>query len=252
MLVFDLETGPLPEEQLLAVYTPLDESKIEGLVTGDFDPASVKCGNLKDKDKIAAKIDEARAAHESAKANAANVIASAKKKHWEEFVANAALSPITGRVLVIGYHGTEKGITLVDQGEEPQLLSRFWKKYEECRANGRKLVGHCIASFDIPFLVRRSWLLDIQVPSTVFDKGKWLDSTTLADTNALWKCGTADGAKLDLLGRAFGIGGKTEGVNGADFSRMYFGTAEEKAKAIEYAARDVVVTAGVAVRMGLV
>lgn len=251
MLIFDIETGCLPEEQLREVYVPLDESEIDGLVEGEFDPASVKCGNLKDPAKIAAKVEEARQAHENAKANSSKIIVDAKAKHWEEFVATAALSPITGRILVIGYRSTEKNTTLIHEAEESVLIAEFWKKYEACRSAGRKMVGHNIGGFDIPFIVRRSWLLDIPVPTTVFDKGRWLDSSTLVDTLSLWKCGTNDGAKLDLLGRAFGVGGKTEGVNGSDFSRLYFGSPEEKAKALEYAARDVVVTAGIATRMGV-
>lgn len=252
MLVFDLETGPLPEEQLREVYQPLDESEIKGLVTGEFDPSSVKVGNLKDQAKIQAKIDEAKAAHESARENSSLIIAAAHAKHWADFVSSAALSPITGQILVIGYHSTEKNVTLVSEKPETQLLVEFWKKYEECRAAGRRMVGHNIAGFDIPFLVRRSWLNDIPVPATVFDRGKWIDSSTLVDTLSLWKCGTNDGEKLDSLGRAFGVGGKTEGVNGGDFARLYFGAAEERAKALEYAARDVVLTAKIATRMGVI
>jgi hypothetical protein len=251
MLIFDIETGPLPDEQLREQYVPLDESTIEGLVQGEFDPASVKCGNLKDPAKIQAKIDEARAAFEAAKANAPQIIAAAKEKHWQEFVASAALSPLTGSILVIGYHATEKGVTLIDEGNEPDLIVRFWTKYEECRAAGRKMVGHCIALFDVPFLVRRSWMNDIPVPSTVFDKGRWLDSTTLVDTNSLWQCGTRDSVQLGLLGRAFGVGGKLDGVEGADFARLYFGSPEEKSQAIAYSRRDVELTAQVAIRMGL-
>lgn len=252
MLVFDLETGALPEEQLREVYTPLDESQIEGVVTGDFDPKSVRVGNLKDQGKIDTKIAEAKQAHDSAKSNSASIIASAKEKHWKEFVSKAALSPLTGQILVIALHGTEKGQTVVAEKPESELLKFFWTKYEECRGNGRKMVGHNIAGFDVPFLVRRSWMLDIPVPSTVFDKGKWLDSSTLVDTLSLWKCGTTEGAKLDVLCRAFGIGGKTEGCSGAEFAKLYRGTAEEKAKALEYAANDAVITAKLATRMGVV
>lgn len=66
MLIFDAETGPLEESVLLEMYTPLDESEIKDLVTGDFDPSTVKVGNLKDPTKIEAKITEVRNAHETA------------------------------------------------------------------------------------------------------------------------------------------------------------------------------------------
>ena len=259
MLIFDAETGPLEESVLLEMYTPLDESEIKDLVTGDFDPSTVKVGNLKDPTKIEAKITEARNAHETALANSGEIIAKAKAEHWSNYVENAALSPITGKVLVIGYHSTEKGITIVDDGQndhggnpEANILVAFWKKYERCRVDGRKMVGHNINGFDIPFLVRRSWMLDIPVPATVFDKGKWIDNTTLVDTMALWGCGNRENIKLDLLARAFGVGAKTEGINGGDFWKLFQGGEVERAKAIEYAANDVVITAKVAQRMGLV
>lgn len=255
MLVFDIETGPLDETALKAVYTPLDESEIEGLVTGDFDPKSVKTGNLKDAGKIQEKIDQARAAHETAKTNSASIIAQAKADHWAEFVDRAPLSPLTGQVLVIGYHATDKGITLVDDGKgtETQLIVNFWAQYQKCRDAGRKLVGHNIAGFDIPFLVRRSWFLDISVPTTVFDKGKWLDDQTFVDTMSRWGCGNrGDSIKLDILARAFGVGAKTEGINGGDFWKLYRGNEVERAKALGYAANDVEITARVAQRMGLV
>ena len=49
-IFFDVETGALPESEIAAIMPP-------------FDPAEVKTGNLKDPDKIAAKLAEAEANH---------------------------------------------------------------------------------------------------------------------------------------------------------------------------------------------
>lgn len=253
MLVFDIETGPLPQEELKAIYQPLDESTIEGVVTGDFDPNSVKVGNLKDPGKIQEKIDQAKANHESARANAANVIAAAKRQHWQEFVDRAALSAITGRVLAIGYLATESGATLIDDGngDESTLLANFWSKYSKCRSAGRKMVGHNCLTFDVPFLARRAWLLGVDVPETLLDRLKWLDPI-FVDTMSLWGCGGREPVKLDLLGRAFGVGTKTEGVSGGDFHRLWFGTPEERELALEYLTQDLRLTAAVAAKMCLI
>ena len=70
-IVFDIETGPLPESELAAVMPP-------------FDPAEVKTGNLKDPEKVAAKIAEAEA------------------NHRRDFFDKAALDPLTGRVVAVG------------------------------------------------------------------------------------------------------------------------------------------------------
>lgn len=251
MLVFDLETEPVPEERLRELLPTFDESSVE-VVKGEFDPSTVKVGNLKDPAKIAEKVESAKQIHETMRDAGDSIITEARQKHWDDFVSRAALSPITGQILVIGYYATESGKGGIHEGPESELIVGFWKKYEECRASHRRLVGHNIAGFDIPFLVRRSWMLDIPVPSTVFDKGKWLDSTTLADTMSLWGCGNRDAIKLGEIAQAFGVGAKTEGVTGADFARLYRGSEEDRAVALKYAANDVEITAKVAVRMGLV
>ena len=49
-----------------------------------FDPAEVKTGNIKDPEKVAAKIAEAEA------------------NHRRDFIDRAALDPLTGRVVAIG------------------------------------------------------------------------------------------------------------------------------------------------------
>lgn len=223
MIVFDIETGPI-EEPLLSERLP------------QFDPESVKLGNLKDAEKIKIKIEEAR------------------KEHEAETGGKAALSALTGRILAVGYK-SEKATILSHvaaiEGGEAGLLNQFWQQYRRIRKEHRPLVGHNISGFDVPFLVRRSWLLGVDVPTTVFD-GRYLDRI-FVDTMSRWQCANYRDAfvGLDALGRALGLGGKTEGVGGADFSRLYFGTPEERAKALEYLARDVELTWLVAQRLGI-
>jgi len=228
MIVFDIETGPLPLEELRASLPPFDES-------------GVKVGNLKDPDKIKAKIEEARVAHE------------------EEFIARAALSPLTGRIICVGYMSTDKQATVIDAGEkngdgEVEILENFWRRYRMCRQEKRMLVGHNIAGFDVPFLVRRSWLFDVEVPASVFERGRYLDSLVFADTMSLWQCGTRDAwVKLETLSKAFGgtgkpvdeDGGKVDGSMFADLWRT------DRPKAEAYLRNDLEMTARVAQRMGL-
>lgn len=229
MIVFDIETGPLPLAELRASLPPFDEEE-------------VKVGNLKDPDKIKAKIEEARVAHE------------------EQFIARAALSPLTGRIICIGYLSTDKGATVIDAGEkdgggEGEILMNFWRRYGLCRRDKRLLVGHNLVGFDIPFIVRRSWLLGVDVAATVFERGRYLDSLTFADTMQLWSCGTRDPwIKLETLSKAFGGGGKPIGedgekVDGAMFADLW---RLDRAKAEAYLRNDLEMTARVAQRMGLI
>lgn len=226
MIVFDIETGPI-EEPLLSERLP------------KFDEAMVKLGNLKDPEKIAAKIAEAKAEHDA------------------ETRGKAALSALTGRVLAIGYRSERA--TLINhvaaiEGGEVGLLTQFWGRYDKSKPERRPFVGHNITGFDVPFLVRRSWLLGVVVPHGITDpSGRYLDRT-FRDTMQVWQCGNWRDSfvSLDALGRALGLGGKTEGVGGADFARLYFGTPEERAKALEYLTRDVDLTYQVAQKLGIV
>lgn len=228
MIVFDIETGPLPEPEL-SQRLP------------SFDPASVKLGNLKDPEKIAAKIAEAKAEHEA------------------ETIGKAALSALTGRVLAIGYRSERATVIAhIDSetfgGDEAALIEQFWHRYLKAKADRRHMVGHNIAGFDLPFLIRRSWLLGVDVPDGIFDSNwRYLDRI-FVDTMQRWQAGNYRDqfVGLDKLGKAFGLGGKTEGVDGGDFHRLYFGTEEERGKALEYLIRDVELTWLVAQRLGIV
>ncbi len=254
MIVFDIETGPLPDEQL----RPLCPDFVPPPHPGEFDPSAVKIGNLKDAVKIQEKIEAAKQAHQDLVNAFDRQVEEARTAQWADFVSKAPLSALTGRVLAIGYR-SEKATVIHHLDEDTQsgeagLVMRFWHRYRKSKADRRPLVGHNIAGFDIPFLVRRSWLLEIDVPDGVLDANwRYLDRTFI-DTMLRWQAGNWRDTfvGLDKLGKALGVGGKTEGVDGADFHRLYFGAAEERAKALEYLARDVELTWLVAQRLGIV
>lgn len=253
MLIFDIETSARSEAELRPLCPPFDPASVDGLALGEFDPQSVKLGNLKDAAKIEAKIAEARAAHEAAAANAPQILAAAEAAHWQSFVNRAALSPVTGQVLAIGYWSKAAGCKIQGQGEtldERQLLANFWQRYRACRSENRRMVGFNIFRFDLPFMARRSWYLGVDVPDTLTDQtGRYFDRT-FVDLYARWQCGVyGESIRLDDLARFFGVGGKPDGICGADFGRLY---AEDRTAAIEYLRNDLLITSGCAARMGYV
>ena len=252
MLVWDIETGGLDEETVLRFspeFTPPPHP-------GEFDPRSVKTGNLKDAAKITAKIEDARAAHADAVANYEMTVASAKAAHLADCLANAALSPLTGRVLAIGFQ-TEKGSAIEDGGgDEEDLLNRFWAMVAKCRAfagGPKKMIGVNIFGFDLPFLIRRSWILQVDVPASVVT-GRYF-SPMFIDLCEVWLCGQRMGsgisASLDTMARALGVGEKPPGVTGADFARLWNGTADERRQAVDYLKNDLAMTGRVAERLGV-
>jgi hypothetical protein len=253
MLVFDIETGSRPEAELRPLCPPFDPTSVDGLALGEFDPASVKLGNLKDQAKIDAKIAEARAAHEAAAANAPQMLAAAEEAHWQSFVNRAALKAETGQVLAIGYWSNKAGAKIQGQGEtldERQLLTNFWQRYRACRSEGRRMIGFNIFRFDLPFMARRSWLLGVEVPDTLNDpSGRYFDRV-FVDLMTRWQCGVyQESIGLNAMAQYFGVGGKPDGICGADFGRLWI---EDRETAIAYLKNDLEITGGCAARMGIV
>lgn len=251
MIIFDIETRPLDRETVLAM-SPEFKSKQP---PGEFNESTVSVGNLKDPVKIKAKIDIARDKHLKAVENFESDNTAAKEKHESDAMDKAALNPLTGQVLAIGYKSV-KGVVLqvtnVKGPTEADLLNSFWKMYQKSCGPLRKMVGHNIFGFDLPFLVRRSWLLDVSVPSTVLERGRYWNDRVFIDTMKLWQCGSfGEWIKLDTLSKAFGGDGKPDGVDGSMFSDLIKGTEEQKQQAIEYLKNDLEMTWKVAVSLGV-
>jgi hypothetical protein len=166
-------------------------------------------------------------------------------------------SALTGEVLAIGYLGAKEAIDCVGEnskGEivtERTLLTRFWSQYRALRKDGRKLIGYSIAFFDIPFMVQRSWILDVSVPDTVFTFPSRYLEPTFIDLAQIWSA-SARGqfVKLDTICKAMGIPGKPDGINGGDFARL-FHDPSTRDEAIDYLSGDLRMTLAVAHRVGL-
>lgn len=243
MIVFDIETGPLPESEIRANSKPF-ESQL-GPHPGEFDPAAVKTGNMKDQAKIDAKIEDARQKHGQAVTDYETKAASEESDYWKDVISKASLSPLTGKILAVGYASTDTGKTVLDIDEdESAILVRFWQRYKQCVKENRKLVGHNSTRFDIRFLIRRSWILEVDVPPEIFQRGRYLDSLTLVDTMELW----GEPVKLDVLAKVFRVGGKPDGVDGSMFAELL---QTDRVQAEQYLRNDLLITRAVAERMGV-
>ena len=214
-IIFDIETGPLPESELAALLPP-------------FDPAEVKTGNIKDPDKIAAKIAEAEASHR------------------QEFIDRAALDPLTGRVVAVGLLYPDSGeFHVIGHEDEAATLREFW---DVCRGEqGRihQLVGFNTHLFDLPFLIRRSWRHRVPVPFGIRRGRYWADE--MLDLRDGWQLGDRQArGSLDAIAKHLGVGAKNG--RGADFARLWQG---DRGQAVEYLRNDVQLTAKVAEVLGV-
>lgn len=259
MLIFDIETGPLPDEHLETLFTfePPPEPAA-------FNPADVKYGNLKDEAKRAAKLEEAQVAHAQSVLDYPTLVANARAEAWAKFKKGAALDATTGQVLAIGVLNTAKGVKSILAGKdkdtgvitESQLLSDFWKLYK-LRRNER-FAGLNILGFDLPFLIRRSWLNQVEVPQPVADfSGKWVNfDKQFIDLRNVWLLGqqwSQCDSSLDHIAKALGLNGKLDGeVTGANFAQYWNGTAEEHELACVYLLNDLIETKNIAARLGYV
>lgn len=201
IIVFDIESGSLPEEEILR-----------------FMPNFEAPSNWKDPDKIKAVIDS-------------------KKVEW---MMDAALSPVTGRVEAIGYEIDGQHQIFLNEGQtdEISLIMGFFKTVRDWQ--NRELVGFNIKHFDLPFLVRRAWKLGVTVPQEMRN-GRYWDSR-FVDLMEEWQMGERqDLISLDRLARFMGLEGKTS--NGAMFQKL------ERQQKIDYLTKDLVLTRQVAQRM---
>jgi hypothetical protein len=251
MLVFDIETGPLPEERL-AKLLPKCELPPH---PGEFDPASVKLGNTKNETLIAEKIQAAKEKHEAAVASHDKDCEEKLAAHKADFIDKAALNAGTGQVLAVGYFSAATGLKKIkfntntlDDDCERSLLTEFWQCVKEVGfGRGHKLAGHNIHGFDLPFLVRRSWLLQVPIPEDLFAGNGRYWHECFVDTMRLWSCTAYNGfTKLDDLAAYLGVPGKNG--NGADFHRLF--KTDLKA-ATAYLAQDLMLTWTVAERLGV-
>jgi hypothetical protein len=226
-IVFDIETGPLPEIELLAILPA-------------FDPAEVKTGNLKDPAKIAEKIAEAEA------------------NHRRDFIERAALDPLTGRVVAIGIMaydasgekpaalGKSGRFSIVGHDDEARILREFWELTRGEMGRLNPMIGFNIFGFDLPFLFRRSWKHRIPIPFGLRRGRYWGDQ--VVDLRDAWQLGDRQArGSLDSIARHLGVGAKNG--EGKAFAELW---QSNRKQAEEYLRNDIELTALVADALGVV
>lgn len=157
-----------------------------------FMPTPEAPGNLKDPAKIAAAIEEKK----------------------QEQIDRAALDPDYGKLLSIGYAYHEDDDVIVKIADEVTLLECFWEAFVAC--NGRA-VGYNIIGFDLPYLMRRSLAMKVNVPIVPFlAKYRTEPVTDLMGILYNW-----DRAKsLKLVAKLYGLEVLAEGVDGSQVSTL--------------------------------
>lgn len=207
--IYDIETAPLPAEQIIGLAP-------------EFSAPS----NWKDEKKIEAEVARKRA----------------------EWLTEAALNPLTGEVVAVGFKRVGELPRMSMGKPEDELLKTFWQSYEQLvQADfAAKFLGFCSNRFDLPFIMRRSWKTGVPVPEHTLS-GTY-PCERFMDLARFWQLGNReDTISLDRLARYLGVGAKE--TNGADFATLL---KTDPAKAEEYLRNDLNLTEACARKMGVV
>jgi len=205
-IYFDIETGP-------------EELEICGHLMPEFSARS----NYKDELKIAANIAEQR----------------------EAWLEKRPLAAMSGRILAVGIIKDGNFCLISDIEGEAHLLSTFWDTITDHGAFTRKVIGFNSNRFDLPFLIRRSWLMQVDMPATVMT-GRYLNSH-FVDLMEMWQCGDRQASvSLDKLSKYFGLEGKNG--EGKFFYQLW---ENDRDKAIQYLENDLYLTKSCADAMGV-
>ena len=173
------------------------------------------------------------------------------------FKKYAALFPEFAKIVCIslGYFKTETefSVRAYYGTNEKELLVNVGSAITKASSQFKVLGGHNIKSFDIPFMIRRSTILDINLPP-VFDlwgEKPW-DLDSFLDTMEVWKCTALylGSSSLESIAAAFGFKNPKEDMSGEMVSTLYYlPTGPDFSKIGKYCNNDVVVSACVYVRM---
>ena len=256
IVVFDIETGPQPDEKLRELFN-VDYTKVPNfdLIGKQFDPASVKTGNMKDEAKIRDKIDDARKKFLEAQDAAKQAAGNAEQEQFNQLKSRAALSPLTGRVLAIGigYRSDQADIKqvqtelyyLTDLHNEAEVIQTFFDLAVDLIQNKGQFCGHNIKKFDMPFLIRRAYALGVHVPEVILNDLNQYRPNYFIDTMLVW----GEPVKLDALASYFGTTRKNG--DGAQFSELFFGSETQNKQSLDYLKNDVLMTYEIAQKMEL-
>ena len=229
-VAFDIETEALDREWIISLTKPFKP----------FIPARVKTGDCRTPENAAAKVALAKAKHEAE-----------EQTYFDHAVERGALTPETGRVLSVGFWDPHDKPQLllphVFQPSNPDEIERrmieaFWARWQGIMENQGLLLSWNGAGFDLPFLIRRSWILGVSIPRWV-RRGKFFHDSHI-DLMQTWVGHVPNQfIKLDLASRVLKIGSKCDQeVSGGQFAIYYRAGGEKRDMAIKYALRDLELT----------
>lgn len=231
--IYDIETGP----QAAAA-----EELVQAIP--NFDPSTVKMGNLKDEAKREAKLEQAALDYDIKRVEM-------ERKAYKDCCLDGSL----GHVVAIGIQTIGGDPYILDGLElgEAGLLEKFWGLAEQHTMNYGHMYGWNTEAFDLPFLLQRSWCLGVPVPHGTIERYRFY-SPVYVDLMKVYTCGTyGKFCKLSKAAKAMGVQVDRSAageVDGASFWRAWQSKdPEQMAQARAYLLGDIQETAAVACKL---
>lgn len=276
--ILDIETVPLVESELLktmpdCIKNPVMPEETEKPIKPEWNVPKYGGDTVKQEAWLKDKTDKWLTECDQAKQDWHLKSLEAKQK----YIDNAALSARTGQVKMIGVYDTElresilmgwgtelAGVTgsldltftLKMFNNERELLTHFWEFLEDRvkpvsafdKVHFPKVITFFGNSFDLPFLIRRSWILKVAWPLKIFN-GRGFDSRLFFDLEELWKLGNRmeKTGGLNEVAKALGVAEKI-GDGGVFWKYI----RDNPKMACEYLLQDLETTRLCAERMGVV
>lgn len=151
-----------------------------------------------------------------------------KKAKLASWMEDCALSPLTGRVIAIGLE--TGGDFIIHDTDEVKMLKVFWGNV---KSEDLEFIGFNIFHFDLPFMIRRSLKLGVQVPFGILPLCRYWEHG-FVDLMNYWQAGDKrELISLDKFAKFLGVGQKNG--EGKHFAALL---KEDRAKAIEYLQND--------------
>lgn len=241
--ILDIETIAQDKEQILAKLPPWDEAEARTRVPKNYKLGPAISGWLE--------MDQA--------------------DHGKDILERAALLPEYATTAIVGLMrsdsvteqivcyddklGALKEVQFQDvffQENEADVLNMALDTMDCILRNSGIITGYCIKSFDLPFLIKRSWLLGVKVPRRIFNPvARYPLSEQIVDLRDVWNAGRREDAakriRLDDVLAACGLPPKTG--DGKDFGKLW---ESDRAAALEYSRNDLLVERTLAERLGII
>jgi predicted PolB exonuclease-like 3'-5' exonuclease len=147
------------------------------------------------------------------------------EKNRDEVIKKTSFSGLAGEIICIGWavdDGALQSVSRYVGGSEQELLKLFFDMIvDENGVNfNPEWVGHNLCDFDLRFLFQRCVINNVKPPISIpYNQQPW--GRGVFDTLYETMGNNVSGGSLDRISKAFGLKGKTEGMDGSKVNQVW-------------------------------